>query len=319
MPRYEGSLRGLLQKRLAPADVFPFFSQVLDGVEAAHLKGVLHRDLKPENILYRQRTLAIADFGIARFTEDPLIAAVQTKPSDRLANFLYAAPEQRVPGGAVTATADIYALGLMLNEMFTGAVPHGTEYAKIGPASKQHEYLDQIVDRMLRHSPSERPQTISEVKTLILKYQDEAVAHQRLSTITNTVIKVGEIDDPLAYEPPKLVDAKWDNGTLRLILDRPVNDNWIRALHNMGNYTSLWGKPPEAFRFIGNQAVIDSSEQDAQQIVNHFKPWLPKATAALRTHLQQEATDKAARQREQLRQQREAEERRLRVNSALRV
>jgi len=107
MPRFDGSLRAMIKKHIAPNDVLPLFSQMIDGVEAAHLKGVVHRDLKPENILCAGKTLAVADFGIARFTEDFLVTLVKTGPSDRLANFLYAAPEQRVSGGSITATADI--------------------------------------------------------------------------------------------------------------------------------------------------------------------------------------------------------------------
>ncbi len=68
MRRYQGSLRHLVQGSISPDDVLLLFSQILDGVEAAHLQNVVHRDLKPENILYDRDsgTLAIADFGIAR-------------------------------------------------------------------------------------------------------------------------------------------------------------------------------------------------------------------------------------------------------------
>ena len=121
MPRYAGSLRELMGN-VHPSDVTQLFSQILDGVEAAHLKGVTHRDLKPENILCdgASRSLAVADFGIASFTADALLTAVETAPGQRLANFQYAAPEQRERGREIAATADIYALGLMLIEMFTG-------------------------------------------------------------------------------------------------------------------------------------------------------------------------------------------------------
>lgn len=319
MPRYEGNLRGLMKKGIPPNEVLSIFGQMLDGVEVAHLKGVIHRDLKPENILHRQKALAIADFGIARFTEDLLITLVQTGPTDRLANFLYAAPEQRVAGKSITATADIYALGLILNEMFTGTVPHGTDYAKIGATSKQHEYLDAIVERMLRQSPAERPASISEIKTLLIKYGNEVLSLQRISAIDQTVIKAGEIDEPLAYEPPMLVGADWNGGTLRLTLDRPVNQAWVRALQNMGNFTSVMGKPPGVFSFSGNQATVGAQEHDAQPIINFFKQWLPAATANLRHQLQQEAQQSEAQRREKLRLERAAEEQRLRVNRSLQI
>jgi serine/threonine protein kinase len=146
MKRYDGSLRDLIGK-IPPEKVLSFFSQILDGIEAAHFKNVIHRDLKPENILFDKsaNALAIADFGIARFTEDLLETLVETSPTQRLANFLYAAPEQRIPGRKVTASADVYALGLMLNEMVTNNVPHGTEYQLIGSRFESLGFLDPIV------------------------------------------------------------------------------------------------------------------------------------------------------------------------------
>ena len=97
MHKYAGSLRNLIENGIAADNVLPLFSQMLDGAEAAHLKGVVHRDLKPENILYAPQTttLAIGDFGIAQFTEELLVTLVETAPTQRLANFVYAAPEQR--------------------------------------------------------------------------------------------------------------------------------------------------------------------------------------------------------------------------------
>jgi serine/threonine protein kinase len=87
--------------------------------------GVNHRDLKPENILYHMEsnTLGVADFGIARFRQEDLITAVKTGPQEKLANFVYAAPEQRFAGRPVDLRADIYALRLIMNEMYTGEVP----------------------------------------------------------------------------------------------------------------------------------------------------------------------------------------------------
>ncbi len=315
MRRYQGSLRQLMQSRISPEGVLPLFSQILDGVEAAHLQNVVHRDLKPENILYDgdSRTLAIADFGIARFTEDVLATLVKTAPAQRLANFQYAAPEQRTPGQTVGVPADLYALGLILNEMFTGAIPQGTEYRLISSVSKELSFLDGIVAKVLRQLPQERPGSVAELKGLIQRYQAEAVSVQRLSRLDGTVIASQEIDDPLAYEPPRLVAANWDGRRLTLTLDREVSGDWVTALMQMGSYSSVLGKEPGSFSFHGNEASVEAQEHEVQPVIDHFKNWLPVATRTLKHLLEQKAQRQEAERREELRREREAEERRLRV------
>lgn len=315
MRRYQSSLRQLMRERTPPDSVLPLFSQILDGVEAAHLQNVVHRDLKPENILYDHdsKTLAIADFGIARFTEDILVTLVETTPAQRLANFQYAAPEQRTPGQPVGLPADMYALGLILNEMFTGAVPQGTEYRLISSVSEELNFLDEIVAKMLRQVPQERPGSIQELKGLIQRYRAEAVAVQRLSRFDATVISAQEIDEPLAHEAPRLLAADWNGRQLTLTLDREVSRDWVGALHNMGSHSSVMGKPPTAFSFQGNLASVDVEEHQVQPAIDHFKEWLPMATRTLKYQLEQAAQRQEAERREQLRHEREAEEQRLRV------
>ncbi len=102
MPYYASTLRDLIKKQLPMGERLPLYVQVLDSVEAAHLLGVCHRDIKPENVLYDSATnrIVLADFGIARFTEDELLTIVETGLTERLANFAYAAPEQRIVGKA---------------------------------------------------------------------------------------------------------------------------------------------------------------------------------------------------------------------------
>jgi serine/threonine protein kinase len=320
MRQYTGNLRELMRKSV-PGDVMKLFSQILDGVEAAHLQGVTHRDLKPENVLFDNgnHALAIADFGIASFTDDQLVTLVETAPTQRLANFQYAAPEQRVAGKSVSTTADIYALGLLLNEMFTGDLPHGTDYRLIASVVTEYGYLDGIVSQMIKQNPAERPGSILEVKHLIQRHQAEAVSLQRLSKINEAVVRAGEIDEPLAHVAPVLIDAYWDNGLLRLTLDRPVTVEWVKALHNMGNCTSVMGAEPQRFQFSGATTSISVQEHEAQMVIDHFKVWLPQATRVLKQQLENRAREDEPRQREQLRKEREAEERRLRVNRYLRV
>ena len=321
MRRYHSSLRQLMQTSISPGGVLPLFSQVLDGVEAAHLQNVVHRDLKPENILYDvdSGTLAIADFGVARFTEDLIVTLVETAPAQRLANFQYAAPEQRTPGQLVGVQADLYALGLILNEMFTSAVPQGTDYRSISSVSKDFAFLDEIVAKMIRQVAKERPGSIAEVKAIIQRYQAEAVTAQRLSHLDGTVIAATEIDEPLAYEPPRLVDADWDRGILTLTLDREVSGGWIDALHQMASYRSVRGKGPERFAFDGSRASVDAQDHEVQPVIDHFKEWLPVATRLLKRNLEQAAQQREAERKEQLRREREAEEQRLRVLRSIKI
>lgn len=152
---------------------------------------MVHRDLKPENVLHDMAAdvLLIADFGIARFEEDELFTAVETAAHDRLATFLYAAPEQRMRGANVDRTADIYALGLILNEMFTGQVPLGTDYTAIANVAPEYVYLDEIAAAMLRQTPERRPCSIDEIKNQLQAAKGEFVVRQRLSQIDQTVIR----------------------------------------------------------------------------------------------------------------------------------
>ncbi len=322
MPRFASSLRSAIVQKMPPEKAMQLYSQILDGVEAAHLLGVSHRDLKPENVLITTggNAAAVADFGIAHFTADLMHTAVETAPTTRLANFQYAAPEQRVPSRAVTAAVDIYALGLMLNELFTGHVPHGTEYQRIAVVAPDYGFLDPIVAEMLRQTPSERPPSIAAVKGLIQRHRSEAVSLQKLNVLRDTVIPAGEVDDPLAHEPPMLIHAEYDGaGILRLTLDRQVHQRWVRALQNMGSYGAIMGAGPERFSFHGATASIPIAPHLAQGVIDHFKTWLPRATQVLKSTLEEEIRSAEAQQLEQLRRAREAEQQRLAVNRGLRL
>ena len=98
----------------------------------------------------------IADFGIAHFCEEEIIATVETKKAERLANFQYAAPEQREKGAIVDGRADVYAAGLILNEMFTGKLVAGGNYKKIGEVDEKYDYLDKVFEGLYCQNPNDR-------------------------------------------------------------------------------------------------------------------------------------------------------------------
>jgi serine/threonine protein kinase len=321
MPFYDDSLRNLLTRGIKSSIILKYFSQILNGVEAAHMQRVIHRDLKPENVLYDPQTdnLLIADFGIAHFEEEDLFTAIETKDSARLANFQYAAPEQRGRGFKVDHLVDIYALGLILNEMFTGAVPYGTGYKTIGSVFTEYEYLDSLVSEMLRQSPSERPASIEVIKEQLIGRNNEFVARQRISRLKKTVITETDIDDPLVLDPPRLVNFDYDQGKLILILSRPVDPSWIYAFKNMGNYPYYLRVSPERVDIDRDKASIPAEEDEVQDIVNLFKEWLPLANKKYEENVRKEIIDEANRKRKRLQQEIEEQEQRQRILESVKI
>jgi predicted Ser/Thr protein kinase len=117
MEYVDGEDLASLLKRIGrlPADkALDVARRVCAGLAAAHEKGVLHRDLKPANVMLdRQGEVVITDFGLA-------VLADQVPPQDlRSGTPSYMAPEQ-LAGAEVTVKSDLYALGLVLYEIFTG-------------------------------------------------------------------------------------------------------------------------------------------------------------------------------------------------------
>ena len=124
MEYIDGEDLGSLLRRIGrlPADKATEFARKLcAGVAAAHAQGVLHRDLKPANIMIDSRgELRITDFGLAAIAE-------QLKGDEiRNGTPAYMAPEQ-LTGTEVSAQSDLYAVGLILYEMFTGKLPFEAE------------------------------------------------------------------------------------------------------------------------------------------------------------------------------------------------
>jgi serine/threonine-protein kinase len=140
--------------------------QVCDGLTAAHLEGVIHRDIKPGNLfLTREGIAKIMDFGIARERAAPGM----TQAGMIVGTPEYMSPEQ-ISGADAADASDLYALGIVAYEMFTGRKPfvHDNLVALLqmhltAPPEPPRHYapqlpaaLEAVILNLLRKDPAER-------------------------------------------------------------------------------------------------------------------------------------------------------------------
>lgn len=157
-------------------------SQLCDGLEYAHLQGVIHRDLKPDNIIVRSDTngvsIKILDFGLAKLQED--LQRI-TKTGIVLGSPAYMSPEQCM-GDPLDERSDIYSLGVLAFEMLTGKLPYEEET----PVTMMQAHCDPdrlpltlssanikslrmapfqaILSKMLEYEPADRYEDLNELK-----------------------------------------------------------------------------------------------------------------------------------------------------------
>ncbi len=159
MPLYKRSLMnefpGIVGDK---ARISTIFGAVLEGMQYAHEQGVVHRDLKPGNILLNSDTdLVISDFGLGLQLDAE--TSRHTATGDRFGTPGYSAPEQSVDAKRADARADIFALGRILYELYTGDNPSAIQdLSKVPPGTAL------IIDRCTKTDVSKRFQSVAELR-----------------------------------------------------------------------------------------------------------------------------------------------------------
>ena len=146
-------LHSLLRRigRLSQDKAIEFARKICAGLAAAHERGILHRDLKPTNIMIDGRGQPqIADFGLAALAQEiPLSDLLSGTPA-------YMSPEQKA-GREVTTRSDIYSLGLVLHEMFTGKARKDTQSTPSELVKDLDPAIERVILRCLEEDAKRRP------------------------------------------------------------------------------------------------------------------------------------------------------------------
>jgi Tol biopolymer transport system component/tRNA A-37 threonylcarbamoyl transferase component Bud32 len=168
------TLRQKIAARPLPLDeALDIATQIGQGLQAAHEKGVVHRDIKPANVMITPNGhVKIMDFGLAQLSDRTKLTASGIK----LGTPAYMSPEQ-TEGKAIDRRSDIWSLGAVLYEMVSGRVPfpgeleaavaHAILYGEPEPLTALRSgipiELDRIVAKALAKSPAGRYQHVEEL------------------------------------------------------------------------------------------------------------------------------------------------------------
>jgi serine/threonine protein kinase len=158
-----GDLSDLIKSgQCTPEVALKLIPQICDALQFAHEHGIVHRDIKPANIfLTGDGRAKVADFGLAKKFDTK--STLVTKTGLGMGTPDYAAPEQYEGVPDIDHRADIYAFGVMMYQMLTGALPRGnfrppSQRAPIDPR------LDAIVGKAMESDRADRYQSAAEIK-----------------------------------------------------------------------------------------------------------------------------------------------------------
>jgi eukaryotic-like serine/threonine-protein kinase len=227
------SLRQILNDnygRIPPPRVLHLARQLLAGLAHVHMQGIVHRDVKPENLLVSNEPgfddhLRIVDFGLAQLHDGPAMSTGVTIGTPG-----YMAPEQCSREQITDERTDLYAVGVLLFEMLTGAKPFNS--SKVGDIIRMHlegpiprirelapkaelsESLEAVVARAMAKAPDDRHPTAAAFAAALDATPEGSARRERPPVVARRAPPVrlatkqrGAEPSPWAVPPPLPIDV----------------------------------------------------------------------------------------------------------------
>ncbi|MEV7810807.1 Stk1 family PASTA domain-containing Ser/Thr kinase [Streptomyces flaveolus] len=198
------TLRDVLRERGAvqPRAALDILEPVLAALGAAHRAGFVHRDMKPENVLIGDDgRVKVADFGLVRSVD-----TVTSTTGAVLGTVSYLAPEQ-IEQGTTDPRVDVYACGVVLYEMLTGAKPHSGD----SPAQVLYKHLHEDVPPPSALVPG-LPYVLDELVASATARTPDIRPHDAVALLAQVrEARLTLTDEQLDAVPPQALTAEHDN------------------------------------------------------------------------------------------------------------
>ena len=247
--------------------------QILEGISAAHEKGIIHRDIKSQNIMLTADGKAkIMDFGLAKLPGQTKL----TKENTLMGTSVYMAPEQ-IKGISPGFQTDIWSFGVVLYEMVTGQLPFRSDYEQAvlysilnedpDPIDKYNktlpEKLSQIIYKALKKDPTERFASVTEILELFkhIKEKDQSEDKRRFSL--NSVLSKPNYLIPLIFVLALAVIAIyfWFNHQSKT---QWVQDTALPEIERLTADINVFGEGPNSWKAYQLALEADSYNSESR-------------------------------------------------------